>query len=821
MRRPLVVLVAALLAVRVAAAEPPASTDSLRAVVHGPSLVRFDRARIDAAVPAWKGRPLALRHHGGSLREVEGTARPDLPADVVLMDRGARGTRLELRPADRPSTDADGPAVRLAPGGTTNRARIVIDVDRVFGELANAIPENYAAPDIPLWFLAAVPRGGKQAIEFKVSGGIAPAPEGTLAVSVRMARTHMGEVRVRGTWNGADLGVAGVPPGMGVATFSFEVPLSALPPATDDVKLELVDESPPPQPSGDPNDTSEGVGTVWVDTVELVVPRPGDARDRAVFEDGLESSVTPYGMDLFAPQADAPDPVAATKGAAMVVLATKDLLEGARRLAEHRTRNGIPTVVVPAADVWNRRSLGAVDPEALRAFLADVAAGGALRYVLLCGDATLDRGDVRPGIETIPTLYGRSLYNGATASDRLLVGHPSRGTAPAVGRLPFRDAKELDAYVARVIAAETTPPADVTRRTLRFITSEGRFGPQIDALIENLFAQVVATQIPPAYDTEVTFARVGSPLGWPPAEFADKVLGDLNAGSLFYTYVGHGFALGFDHLRVEGQRFPILDADQVPKVDIRGTPPAMFVVACTTAIYDYPDLVGVGERLLARPHGPLAYWGATRVCHPAWNSIVGRQLAMEMFRDPGRRIGDILEAAVRAAAAPPPDPDAFRRTIEMGARFMLGQTKADLDRLKLEGAEMYNLLGDPALRLPFPKEDLVVSTARTAAGVEVTVTGPIPDGMEIRASVETTRDRIQPWTTDDTLSPEENTRRRHARSNDKSLARGTVRASGGKATWAAALPANTSGALVVKAWAVFGNDVHQGAAAVPEPAGPR
>jgi len=176
---------------------------------------------------------------------------------------------------------------------------------------------------------------------------------------------------------------------------------------------------------------------------------------------------------------------------------------------------------------------------------------------------------------------------------------------------------------------------------------------------------------------------------------------------------------------------------------------------------------------------------------------------------------------VRAAAAPPPDPDAFRRTIEMGARFMLGQTKADLDRLKLEGAEMYNLLGDPALRLPFPKEDLVVSTARTAAGVEVTVTGPIPDGMEIRASVETTRDRIQPWTTDDTLSPEENTRRRHARSNDKSLARGTVRASGGKATWAAALPANTSGALVVKAWAVFGNDVHQGAAAVPEPAGPR
>jgi hypothetical protein len=600
----------------------------------------------------------------------------------------------------------------------------------------------------------------------------------------------------------------------------WTAPLSEVPRTRGLPNLELVDESPPPAPSGDPNDTSAGLGTVWVDAVEWIAPRSVVEGEDAVLADGRRIPLGPVEAAPFEAHADAPDPVAAAKGAAMLVIATKDLLPGARRLAEHRSSTGTPTVVVPAADVWDRRALGVVDPEALRAYLAEVASGGTLRYVLLCGDATLDRGDARLGVEAIPTLYGRSLYNGATASDRLLVGDPAgRGPAPAIGRLPFRDARDLDAYVARVIAAETAPPADVTRRTLRFITSEGRFGPQIDAILENLFTQVVSTQIPPAYDTEVTFARAGSPFGWPPAEFAAKVLAGLNEGALFYTYVGHGFALGFDHLRVDGQRYPILDADQVPGVEVAGTPPAMFVIACTTAIFDLPDLTGVGERLLARPRGPLAYWGATRVCHPAWNSIVGRQIAIEMFRDPARRMGDILEAAVRTSAGPAPEADTFRRTIEAGARLMLRQTKADLDRLKVEGAAMYNLLGDPALRIPFPKDDLAVAATRGPDGVAVAVSGAIPDGAEVRVSVETGRDRIQPWKADPSLSPEENTRRRHDRTNDKSLARAAVRAAGGRATWTAPVPATAAGPLVAKAWAVFGDDVHQGAAPVEDPTG--
>ena len=60
-----------------------------------------------------------------------------------------------------------------------------------------------------------------------------------------------------------------------------------------------------------------------------------------------------------------------------------------------------------------------------------------------------------------------------------------------------------------------------------------------------------------------------------------------------------------------------------PNITVKGTPPAMFVIACTTALFDDPKIRSVGERLMDRWNGPLAYYGATRVCHPAWNSIVG------------------------------------------------------------------------------------------------------------------------------------------------------------------------------------------------------
>jgi hypothetical protein len=502
-----------------------------------------------------------------------------------------------------------------------------------------------------------------------------------------------------------------------------------------------------------------------------------------------------------------------------VVLSTKALLPAARRLAEHRERHGLRAAVVPASDVWDRFRTGNVDGDAVHEFVAALSATGAPpRFLVLAGDATFDRDGLVEGLETIPTAYARTKYNGATASDRLLVlgagepGKPRTG-GPAIGRLPFRDPREMERYVDRVIAYETQPPADVTRRTLRFVTSEGRFGPQIDGLTERLFTGIVARAIPAAYETEITFASETSPFLWPPAEFGRKVLDDLNAGSLVFTYLGHGWWDGFDHLRYAGKAYPILRNRDVPEVAVKGTPPLFLVVACTTAQFDHPELTSVGERLLARPDGPIAYWGATRICHPAWNAVVGRQLALDLFKDPGARLGEkVRDATDRAVLGSKGDPELW--LIRMATQSLA--PGEDLDRLYREGAAMYQVLGDPAVRLALPDDDLSVEVAPTATGLAVRARGAgLPDGAEVRLSVEVPRDTIlplPPLDAADEAARMEQVRARHRRANDKALARATAASRGGEASAELLVPVEWRGKpLVVKAWSTAGGRVRQGA----------
>ena len=84
---------------------------------------------------------------------------------------------------------------------------------------------------------------------------------------------------------------------------------------------------------------------------------------------------------------------------------------------------------------------------------------------MLGGDAVRDRAD-KTDFETIPALMARTQYNGATPADALYVEADGASGAggPVVGRLPFRDAATMEAFVDRLIAYETKPPMDASRQ---------------------------------------------------------------------------------------------------------------------------------------------------------------------------------------------------------------------------------------------------------------------------------------------------------------------------------------------------------------------
>jgi hypothetical protein len=696
--------------------------------------------------------------------------------------------------------------------------RFLRNDDLVFGPVAAAKQEIYDHAG-PHFFLAKIPQGGSAPIETDLpTDGLADDARVTIRVS--LAPTHDGLVQLAAAWGEKSFRPVAAVAKTGLSTVSFacdgrDVPRKGQPLVLTDATTSI--------PPTTPDDTSDDRGAIWIDSVEIRAPIDAKAGVvRAEVEPDVWARVDVIDLvGIMKPHAAAPDPVAAAKGADEVILTTTATAAGAARLAAHRNATGVRTVALPFADVVDRLGYGTCDPEIVGRYLSELAAIGTTpRFLLLAGDAMRDVVD--DPATSIPTAYARTMYNGATASDRVLVraGLAAGVKPPSVGRLPFRDAATMDAYVDRVIAYETKPPADATRRLLRFVTSEGRFGPIIDTLLQNLFENVVSEEIPPAYDVEVTFASANSAYCWPPSRFHEKVIGGLNEGALFYTYVGHGWAEGFDSLRVGNARYPILRSRDVPQVNVTGTPPAMFVVACTTATFDDPDQTGVGELLLARPHGPLAYWGATRVCHPAWNSFIGRQIAMTIFKDPNRRIGEVLDAAVAAVLTPDPE-DKGRKVIEMGART-LTPGSVPLERILEEGSWMYALLGDPAVRIALPKDDLVVTTALeevtggTDQPVTVTVKGPFPDGTRVQTSIEVPRNVRIGREMEKGLSSDDAMRARHASSNDKALVRGEAVAKGGVAGVTLLVPGKwVARALLAKAWCVAGDDVHQGAVSIP------
>lgn len=801
MRRPVpsapVVLRAVLLLTLVAGVAGPRSAVADDAPRPTYLVQRFARGPWLVDVPtAWQEtRGATLVTEGGgpaASRGIVGIRRTERGYEMLV---GRDGGRVVWRVGDRampPPLDDAGPWPVPAKD-TAATERFTFDDDRVFGSIASADPAVYDVA-APTWFLAGVVAGQPTRVEIAVP---AAQPDGTVAIHVHAFRTHTGPIRLAARWGDLDLGTAVGLAGTGPVDLVFSVRGDQAP--TERSNLFFEDRSTVEKPA-DPYDTSDDVGTLWIDRIDVDVPvGPYDGL-RMPIADGLHVPVRLAAAGA-APHDEWSPGTLPGPAPHWLAIATPPLVEGARRLAAHRASQGLATAVVSTADLAPPG-----DTEGLIAAIRRLSLAGP-RYVLLVGDADRDRATP----DTIPTRYARTVYNGATATDRPYVTDDGGTVRAAVGRLPFADSAALDGYVTRVVRAETTPPTDATRRAVRFVTSEGRFGPDIDRMLENLFKEIVATHIPAAYDVSVTFASATSDYAWPAAAFNDKVIDDLNAGSLFFTYVGHGWWNGFDDLRVGGKRYPILRNQHVDRVAIRGTSPAMFVIACTTALFDDPDVRGVGERLMDRPEGPLAYGGATRVCHPAWNSVMGRELARSMFHGDGRCLGDLIAEAVTSALGPIPDKDVMRRVIEFGATVMLKGAKVDLSRLKPEGASMYVLLGDPALRLPIPVADLAVTATRVADGVDVAVAGPLPDGTEVTLAVELPRTASLPFEPDPTWGAEETLRRRHDRANEKTLADAVVTMKDGKARAVLPVPAKRlAERLLPTATATVGTVVHVG-----------
>lgn len=340
-----------------------------------------------------------------------------------------------------------------------------------------------------------------------------------------------------------------------------------------------------------------------------------------------------------------------------LIVSPEVLLEPARRLAIWRESQGLRTRVVTLTQVRHEFSAGNPNPDALRQLLIYARNHWETvpQYVVLLGDGTYDYRSVLGGVDNLQppplvlTTFGRA------AADSLNLDVSTAATA--IGRLPAKTSAELEGIIDRLMAYEATRLSTALPGALLLADQPdvgGEFIRDSDTLA-NVVAGIFAVN--KDYNNGIGSAVVQTQL---------RAL--LSSGMTWWNYLGHG---GRDRMGADYVTIP-----DVPGLNFGPVSPLVTGMTCAMGQFALPGLDCLGEALvLKKGIGPIAVWSPSGFSVNYQASLLNRLFAEELIHARSvDRLGDII-----------------RRSRN---RFLQGGGDAVTP-------EFYNLLGDPALKLPF------------------------------------------------------------------------------------------------------------------------
>lgn len=340
--------------------------------------------------------------------------------------------------------------------------------------------------------------------------------------------------------------------------------------------------------------------------------------------------------------------------------------------------------------------------------IRELAQSGSLRYVVIVGDdepaAWKDR-LVRA--RTVPAFRVPAKVNIKWGSEtEIATDNPyadldgDQTPDLAIGRLTADSPEELSRIVAKIIAYERAADFGPWRARVNFVAGVGGFGRVTDAIVEMTTKRVIAGGLPAEYESTMTHAQWQSPYCPAPSAFAPSTVARLNEGCLFWVYLGHGRSRALDVLEAAGRRFRIFDVRDVPHLRCSNGAPIAVMMACHTGAFDKQDDC-LAEEMLARPGGPVAVICGSRVTMPYGMAVLGHGMMQAYFSGEAKTLGDVVLLAKRESILPQHSSTA-RAAIDVLASAVnpSGNTLAEE---RIEHLHLFNLLGDPLLRLARPQ----------------------------------------------------------------------------------------------------------------------
>ena len=380
----------------------------------------------------------------------------------------------------------------------------------------------------------------------------------------------------------------------------------------------------------------------------------------------------------------------------MLIISTDICMGQAQALADfHAMEDGMDCQVVNVHQIYNEFSAGICDPTALRDFIRMVyhRSAGGLKYVTLFGKASMDfrnlngyLSDFIPCYETQSMPYNvvRSFctddYFGLMEPHE---GENSMGTVDiGIGRIPASTEKEAETVMRKIRHYNDINANQGIWKTAHLFVADDESTQYVND--NELYYRIEDTLCHPMTAKKIYaqgYGHVNTPAGVRIPEAHDELLRDLEKGALVMTYTGHGGVRGLtqDGLFTNSDIASLSNYDRMPFV---------FTATCEFAKYDDPTLNSAGEQMFLLPSGgAIALLTSSRPTVGNNNVRLGKALARKLFqREDGKplRFGDICRLAKQ-------DTDNF-----------VGNNPNN-ECLNIS----FLLLGDPALRLAVPEEEVV------------------------------------------------------------------------------------------------------------------
>ncbi len=459
----------------------------------------------------------------------------------------------------------------------------------------------------------------------------------------------------------------------------------------------------------------------------------------------------------------------------------------------------------------------------IRSAIRQAAGAHDPRAVLLVGDVEVGM-DQDPAVRArcVPVEWARSEVTVKLGSEPHIstddwCADLDRDGVPevAVGRLTPDSPEQLAVMVRKIIAYERSPDYGPWRRRLQFVAGVGDFGALADRVIEGTARTFLTQSIAPAYEVSMIYGSWRSPYFPDPRRFRETTLHSLNSGCQFWIYMGHGYHLQLADIVTPSGEFPLFSVvDAAGLACRRGLPIALFLSCYAGAFDAYDDCLA--EEMLRCEGGPVAVIAATRVAMPYAMSVMALELAGQALDGPAETLGEAMLAAKWHLLADAKACGPFREKLDAVAG-LISPLPDMLAEERREHTLLFNLLGDPLLRLRRPKPvDLSVAQT-TAAGETIDVVGS--SDVDGRATVElvVSRDRFVATPVRRTAFPESprdwpEFQAEFERANDRRLAWTETEIRDGRLAVRLPIPENARGNCFVRVLVEGQDDFAMGAA---------